>query len=80
MGILDRLFRRRAQPVESVAEATPECLHTSCAPQWETAADMGNEARASRFVCSVCGRSFTPEQFGEMRRTEVERIRAALDP
>ena len=40
---------------------------------------MGIEARASRFICSACAESFTAAQFAELRRTEAERVKAALE-
>ena len=80
MSVLDRLFRRGTAPAPAVAAKEPmRCLHTSCAPQWDSAADMGIEARASRFICSACAESFTAAQFAELRRTEAERVKAALE-
>ena len=75
MGMLDKLFRRRAQPMPRVAEATPDCLHTSCAAQWETAADIGKmidslntalmggrmPAKMHATIASACAAQTTPK-------------------
>ncbi len=76
MSFLRRLFGRgktedAVAPVEAVA-----CPHTALAPRWGNAQDMGNEAKATSWVCSSCDDEFTPEQTAELRATEAERLRA----
>ncbi len=79
MGLLSKLFGRK--PAESATESAPSevvCLHTSTAPQWDSADDMGHEDRATRFVCGACGETFSPAAFATLRETEAERVRSLL--
>ncbi len=83
MGILSKLFRSsKAEPsTEGRTEEGPTraCVHLVLAPQWDSAADIGNEAKAARWVCAACGDSFTPAEQTALRTTEAERLRAVLE-
>ena len=80
MAIFGKLFGRKT-PILAPEPQTPRpaCPHTTAAPQWDSAADMGREDRASRFVCAACGQSFTPAEFTALRATEAERIRHLME-
>ena len=77
MSFLKRLLRREDPPVQAVQESRP-CLHVSLVPQWATPEDIGKEERASRFLCSTCSKSFTPDETRELRASEAERLRSVV--
>ena len=79
MPNLRNLFGSKPSPatIERHTEKTV-CLHTSVAPQWSSAGDMGHEDRASSFLCGSCGQVFTPAEFAAMRSTEAERVKALV--
>jgi hypothetical protein len=76
MGVLDRIFGRKAKQVE-VAPAAP-CMHTALAPRWAEASHMGDESKASEWTCTSCGTRLTPEQAREVRANEAELLREKL--
>ena len=81
MGLLAKLFGRKAAAEALGPQTTePVCLHTSAAPQWDSPADMGQEERATRFVCATCGATFTPAEFAALRASEAERLRHLVGP
>jgi hypothetical protein len=45
------------------------------APRWDSAQDIGDEEKATSWVCDSCHETFTPEQATEVRRVETERLR-----
>ena len=80
MGILDKLLGRGRSATKAGLEADvaleqAECPHVALVPKWDSAADIGIEAKASHYDCGVCGGSFTPTEAAELRATEAERIR-----
>lgn len=79
MRLLNRI---RHQPENTATPATsPEevsCLHTALAPRWDTLSDMGDEQKVSAWVCASCGGTFTPERERELRASEAERVRQAI--
>jgi hypothetical protein len=79
MGLLDRLFRRSGAPTEAVDDAAgTECPHTTLTARWDSAEDMGNEDKATSFICTACNESFAPEEAMKLRATEAERLRQNL--
>jgi len=68
---------RRAEGTETKTPLV--CVHLVLAPQWDAAADMGHEDRASRWVCAARGDSFTPSEQTALRASEVERVHALMD-
>lgn len=78
-----RLLKRiRHQPEDTEAPPTsPEevsCLHTALAARWDTPSEMGDEEKASAWVCASCGGTFTPERARELRASEAERVRQII--
>jgi hypothetical protein len=59
---------------EQVAVEAPPCPHGILVPRWETVADMGIEAKATRYACDACHQEFTPEETMKIR----ENIAAVL--
>jgi hypothetical protein len=81
MRFLDK-FRRH--PEGNAATQAPQeevsCLHTALVPKWGMPSDMGDEGKASAWVCSVCGGTFTPDEARELRASESERVKQVLRP
>lgn len=77
MSFLNKLLGRKEPSAQAEQEPLP-CLHVGLVPQWDTAADIGSEALASRFVCSTCSASFTPDEAHALRASEAERLHAVL--
>jgi len=61
------------EEIESVA-----CLHVALVPHWDDPADMGQEEKASRFLCEGCRQEFTAAEAREFRATETERVKQQL--
>jgi hypothetical protein len=76
MGLLSnvrqRLFRSSS---DDASMAAHECLHGTLIAQWAAAGDMGDESKATAFVCSSCGARFTPDEAVEVRQRAIERLR-----
>ncbi len=72
------LFNRKSKGDAAVAE--PEhrdsCLHTVLLPRWDSAGDIGNESRATGYLCEACSGTFTPAEAHLLRDTEAERLGA----
>jgi hypothetical protein len=61
MGWLDRLRGRsssRIQKPTAVPAEKAACAHVTLLGRWDSTADMGNEDKASSWVCDVCGAAF----------------------
>lgn len=76
MRLLDRI-RALRHPGESSdsGQATRECIHGTLIAHWAEASDMGDESKATEFVCNSCHATFTPEEAGWVRKRAVERLR-----
>lgn len=73
-----RLFTRKQERHTAAAPETPTCLHVGMTARWDSVEDMGNEAKATSFVCATCGATFTPEKAAEIRGAQAEQIRRDL--
>lgn len=76
MRVLDRIrsLTRRDQPADE-AQTTRECIHGTLVARWADAQDMGNEDKATEYICNACSTHFTPEEAGWVRKRAVERLR-----
>ena len=82
MGLLDGLFGRKKAAVEEAVEpveAPAICPHLVVVPQWDAAADIGVEDRATHYLCSTCNGRFTVEEARELRVTTAERLRIEME-
>jgi hypothetical protein len=52
----------------------PPCPHAALVPRWDTAADIGVEAKATRYLCDACHKEFTPEEAAELRSGIKDRL------
>ena len=81
MGILDRLFGRKAQQetvTKSREEIQAECSHATLLGRWDSVDDMGKEDKAVRFVCDSCHAEFSPEDTERIREGHATRLREQL--
>ena len=80
MGLLDRLLRRKAddEGEQGAEEAAGPCSHVALGPRWDSAADIGNESKASSFRCESCGETFNREEAERIRAEEAKRLKATL--
>lgn len=78
MSLLERIraLGRRNRTSDPGAAAR-ECVHGSLVARWADAKDMGNEDKATEFVCTSCQTHFTPQEAGWVRKRAVERLRRA---
>ncbi len=79
MSWLNRIRGRapHSQEASSAVEA-PACTHIALVPRWNATADMGNEDKASEWVCDVCGAVFSPADAQALRETEAERVKSRI--
>jgi hypothetical protein len=75
MGLLTRVRGMFGGGDEAAAVEERECLHGSLMARWDSSADMGDESKATSFVCSSCNERFTPEEAADVRKRAVERLR-----
>jgi DNA-directed RNA polymerase subunit RPC12/RpoP len=72
-----KLFGRKRDSQTKVPEAPP-CLHIGLTARWDSIDDMGNEEKATSFVCATCGKEFTPAEAAEIRSSQAEQLRKDL--
>jgi hypothetical protein len=62
MGILSKLFEKQPQTDKEKlgAAAGVLCQHASVTARWDNLADMGDNSKASAFVCESCGELLLP--------------------
>ncbi len=79
MGFLGKLFGSKGKDGAVVTEAgAVSCPHVTLVPRWDSAADMGNDSKATSYVCQACRQTFTREEAQTLRQTEGERLREEL--
>lgn len=75
MGLLGKPHGHRSTPVVEVTEA-PICIHTTLAPRWDSAADLGIEDKISGYRCDGCRSVFTSAEGKLLRATEEARLKS----
>jgi hypothetical protein len=68
--------RKRSQHTLTVEK--PACLHMALTARWDSVADMGNDDRATAFVCASCGAQFTPAEASTIRASQADQLRKDL--
>ena len=62
MRILPKLFDKEAHEEEAPREGATgsdlACPHTILIAHWDSVADMGDETKATSFICEACGETF----------------------
>lgn len=67
----------RATRVEG-ASTPPECSHSTLAPRWDSAADMGKADRVPRYECASCHQRFDREEGERMMSAHNARSQGML--
>lgn len=76
MGVLDRIRSfGRSRPPQTPEQTQHECLHGTLVAHWADAADMGDETKATEFVCQSCQEHFSPDEASWVRKRAIERLR-----
>lgn len=75
MGLLDRFRGRGDSGKSGAAKAGHECVHGVLVAHWADAADMGDESKATEFICQSCDTHFPPDQAGWIRKRATENLR-----
>ena len=73
MGIFG-LFGGGKKKGSAATIEVPECPHAALVPRWENVQDMGQEAKASHFLCDACHKEFTPAEAAELREGVKDRL------
>jgi hypothetical protein len=71
------LFGRKRNESTLTTEKPP-CLHMALTARWDSIDDMGNEDKATSFVCTTCNAEFTPQEAREIRASQAEQLRKDL--
>jgi hypothetical protein len=71
------LFGRKKNQ-STLIEDKPECLHIGLTARWDNIDDMGNEDKATSFVCATCSAEFTPEEARGIRAKQADQLRKDL--
>ena len=81
MGVFDKLIGRKPAAAANTGTAaeSPPCPHTTLAPRWDSAADMGHEDKIAGYDCDSCKQHFTAGQGRDLRRTEAARLKHTLE-
>jgi len=75
MGFLDRLLHRKEEAASVVGVAEAECPHVALVPHWDTAGDIGNREKVTRYECESCKASFGREDGERIQAEGAERMR-----
>lgn len=70
MGILGLFGKKK----EAAVIEKPPCVHAALVPRWDAAADIGIEAKATRYICDACHQEFTPDEARELRGAIREKL------
>ena len=71
------LFGRKRDQ-QTLTQEKPPCLHIALTARWDSVEDMGNEDKATAFVCATCNAEFTPTEAREVRMTQADQLRKDL--
>ncbi len=63
MGIFGLFGKKKSATVIE----KPPCVHAALVARWDAAADIGIEAKATRYICDACHQEFTPEEAADVR-------------
>src|SRR5713101_4775183 len=62
-----RLFGKKKADQPTPTSERPTCLHIALTARWDSVEDMGNEDKATSYVCLTCNAEFTPAEASEVR-------------
>jgi hypothetical protein len=72
------LFGRKREQQQTATQEKPECLHIGLTARWDSVEDMGNDEKATSYVCSSCNAEFTPDEARRIRETQADQLRKDL--
>ena len=72
MGLFDFLGGKKKGSAASIE--MPECPHAALVARWDSVKDMGQEAKATRYLCDACHKEFTPEEAAGLREGVKDRL------
>lgn len=71
MGLFSR--KRQHQDGAAAPDAARECQHTTLAPRWDSAADMGKADKVVSYRCGSCGAEFSAAEGEVLLARPLER-------
>jgi len=75
MGILNKIFEKKeTESVEAVPQSV-ECPHTVLIPRWDSVGDMGDEAKATAFLCESCGVAFDQAEAEQLKADAADKLK-----
>src|SRR5437763_6424838 len=77
MGLLNKIFDKKekeAEPVETVQQSV-ECPHTVLIPRWDSVQDMGDESKATAFLCESCGVAFNQAEAAQLKAEASDKLK-----
>ena len=75
MGILNKLFEKKeTESVETVPQSV-ECPHTVLIPRWDSVEDMGDESKATAFLCESCGVAFNQAEAAQLKADAADKLK-----
>jgi hypothetical protein len=72
------LFGRKKSQQQTLLQDKPACLHMGLTARWDSVDDMGNEDKATSYVCVTCNAEFTPDEAREIRASQADQLRKDL--
>lgn len=66
-----RLFKKNSS---AKVEDSPPCVHGVLVPRWDDANDMGDESKATQYLCEACGQMLSPTAAREAKVAEIARL------
>lgn len=75
MSFISNLFGNKKAAAAAQAAEAVECPHMALGQRWDSAADIGHEDRATRFVCGACHSVFSPADAERVRKEAAQHLR-----
>jgi len=75
MGLLNKLFDKKETESVETAEQSVECPHTVLIPRWDSVEDMGDESKATAFLCESCGGAFDQAEAAQLKADAADKLK-----
>jgi hypothetical protein len=80
MGWLGKIFGRGGATITRTTEqVAADCPHVTLSARWDNVQDMGQEDKATSYICATCSQRFTPEEAAAHRESQTRAIRSITD-
>ena len=73
------LGRGGGSQARTIEEVSADCPHVTLSARWDNVHDMGQEEKATSYLCATCGQTFTPEEARAHRESQARAIRDIAD-